>query len=102
MVTARWDGTARIWDVATGQTLRVLDNSAATGLYWAEFSPDGNYVMTGAELDNQVYIWRTELDDVIHSFCARSPLDLTPQQRAQYGISDNDPVCTAGTGQSVG
>lgn len=102
VVTASWDGTARIWDVATGQTLRVLDNSAATGLYWAEFSPDGNFVMTGAELDNQVYIWRTELDDVIHSFCARSPLDLTPQQRAQYGISDNDPVCTSGTGQNVG
>jgi WD40 repeat protein len=93
IVTSGWDGTARIWDVASGEAIRILDNGRDADLYWAEFSPDGQFVVTGAALEDRVDLWRVNLDDVIASLCARNPLDLTPEERTQYGITDSDPIC---------
>ncbi len=93
VVTASWDGTARIWDVRTGETVRVLDNGLDHPLFYAEYSPDGEMIVTSGEQDNRVYLWRVDLDSVIAAYCARIPLDLTPEERAQYGITDSDPIC---------
>ncbi|MBE2183497.1 MAG: protein kinase [Anaerolineae bacterium] len=95
LVTASWDGTARIWDVATGSLIRVLDNGSDKQLYWAEFSPDGEYVVTGSNLEDRAYIWRADLGEVIASLCSNEILDLSDVQRVQYGITDDAPVCPA-------
>jgi WD40 repeat protein len=97
VATASWDGTARIWDARTGALLRTLRDGRSTAVYWAEFSPDGRTIVTGGDLDDRVYLWRVNLDDVIAAYCSRSPLELTPEQRAQYGIPDDDAVCSTGT-----
>ena len=93
IITASWDGTARIWDTATGGLLRVLDNADANAMYSARFSPDGAYVATGAGLDDRAFLWRVDLDAVIADFCARPLANLTPDQRVQFGINDDAPVC---------
>jgi WD40 repeat protein/serine/threonine protein kinase len=93
LVTASWDGRASIWDTQTGELVRMLDNGMGNPLYWAEFSPDGKTILTGSERDDQVYLWRVSLDDVIAEMCAQPLLDLSPEQREQYGITDSDPVC---------
>ena len=55
VVTGGYDGTARIWDVATGRQLAVL--SGHTGGVWdAHFDPAGARVVTASE-DRTVRIW---------------------------------------------
>jgi WD40 repeat protein/serine/threonine protein kinase len=46
LLTASWDHTARIWDVATGQELRALKDDSTGSLCTARFSPDGQRVLT--------------------------------------------------------
>jgi WD40 repeat protein/serine/threonine protein kinase len=93
VVTASWDGTARIWDVMTGETVRVLDNGLDHPLFYAEYSPDGETIVTSGEQDDHVYLWRVDLNAVIASLCARPLQDLTPEERTQYGITDDAPIC---------
>jgi WD40 repeat protein len=93
LVTASWDGTARIWDVATGSLVRVLDAGDTKQLYWAEFSPDSEYIVTGSAQNDTVNLWRVDLGEVIASFCGRQPLDLTETQRTQYNVLDKRDIC---------
>jgi hypothetical protein len=55
-VTASKDGTARVWDAATGDPLSVpLEHERAVNR--AEFSPDGTRVVTASE-DGTARVWR--------------------------------------------
>lgn len=54
LVTASWDGTARIWDVESGKELRVLDDGSS--LWSADFSPDGSRVVTASQ-DGRPALW---------------------------------------------
>src|ERR1700691_2043548 len=58
IVTASWDGTARVWDTKTGDKLAVLVGHKA----WvnsAAFSPDGSRVVT-ASADKTARIWNAK------------------------------------------
>jgi WD40 repeat protein len=57
LVTAGYDGTARIWDVGTWTTLRVLRPPRARYLEAATFSPDGKLVATASGTGGRVRIW---------------------------------------------
>lgn len=86
----------------TGALIRVLDNGSTRQLYWAEYSPDGEFIVTGSNLDDRVYLWRANFDDAIDSLCSGQILDLSAEQRIQYGIHDSEPVCPLGmTGVGV-
>ena len=56
------------------------------------FSPDGKYIVTASE-DFTARLWLTDYQDTIRAFCALLTRDLTPEERAQFGISDQEPTC---------
>ncbi|WP_429447016.1 WD40 repeat domain-containing protein [Paraburkholderia sp. WC7.3g] len=55
VVTASWDGTARVWDPATGQQIAQLSGHQNL-VYSAAFSPDGQRVVT-ASADRTARVW---------------------------------------------
>ena len=50
IVTASWDGTAKVWDAESGAELLTLKGHAAQ-VTSASFSPDGSRIVTGS-VDN--------------------------------------------------
>jgi serine/threonine protein kinase/WD40 repeat protein len=93
ILSTGFDGTARLWDGTTGALVRLLDNGKEYALYWAEFSPDGRYIVTGGEEDDRVYVWQVSLENTIADLCRLELPELTPEERTQYGITDSDPIC---------
>jgi dipeptidyl aminopeptidase/acylaminoacyl peptidase len=55
IVTASYDGTARVWDAKTGVTLLVLHSDHAVNS--AVFSPDGSRIVTTTLNDKTARIW---------------------------------------------
>jgi serine/threonine protein kinase/WD40 repeat protein len=98
LLTACWDGMVRLWDVTTGELVRIW-NTELGEISSATFSPNGQFIVaanggTNTEMRQPfVNVWRVDLDTVIANYCARSPLDLTPDERTQYGITDDAPIC---------
>ena len=64
VLTAGEDDVARVWDVASGDLLHVLDGHAEDILD-AEFSPDGSSVAT-ASLDGDAALWDVEAGRQVH------------------------------------
>jgi len=62
VLTGSWDGTARVWDAATGKELRQFEGHTGWVLSVA-FSPDGRQVLTGSgnpferTSDNTARLW---------------------------------------------
>jgi WD40 repeat protein len=57
IVTASWDGSAAIWDAATGKRLKVLEGSSSPGrVYSATYSPNGAEIVTASQ-DGIARIW---------------------------------------------
>jgi len=50
------NGSAHIWEVATGKELRTLHTKQQNPVYTAEFSPDGKLVVTAGG-DRKARIW---------------------------------------------
>ena len=90
VVTASWDKTARLWDVASGKELLVLrgHESSVSG---AQFSADGKTVVT-ASGDKTARLWRCDacraVDDAmvasLRQWVGRS---LTPEERQRFGLN---------------
>ncbi|HVM90061.1 MAG TPA: caspase family protein [Puia sp.] len=55
VVTASWDNTAKVWNVADGKLLFELNGHSAT-VNSAMFSPNGKYIVTASK-DNTAKIW---------------------------------------------
>ena len=65
LATASKDGTARLWDVATGNVRHVLSGHA-NEVICAEFSPDGQTLATGSE-DQRVLLWDVRSGELRHA-----------------------------------
>jgi WD40 repeat protein/transcriptional regulator with XRE-family HTH domain len=85
------DGTARLWDVQTGREVRRFTGHKDE-VRNVTFSPDGKYILT-ASSDGTARLWLLDLQDTIRGVCATLTRDLTPEERTQFGISDQEPTC---------
>ena len=91
LLTGSADKTARLWEIASGRLLRVYSGhtSAVTSV---AFMPDGKKIVTGS-LDMTIRTWITDYNDMIAYACSRVGLDLSPEDRTYYEVSDQEPTC---------
>jgi WD40 repeat protein len=85
------DGTVRLWDVQTGKEVRRFTGHKDE-VRNVTFSPEGKYILT-ASSDGTARLWFTDIKDTIHAVCAVLTRDLTPEERIQFGISDQGLTC---------
>jgi len=71
LLTAGFDGTARIWDVATWKTRHVLRQPRQQYLKSATFSPDGRLVATAGWGSGRVGIWDSETGRLVRALRTR-------------------------------
>jgi WD40 repeat protein len=64
IVTASWDDTARVWDVATGTMNHELKGHKLI-VNHAAFSPDGSLIVT-ASSDDTAWVWDVATGTMIH------------------------------------
>ncbi len=65
ILTASWDKTAKLWDVASGRLIAVFAHQGAVNS--AAFSPDGNRILT-ASADHSAKLWEAMSGKLITSF----------------------------------
>jgi len=72
LLTGSWDGTARLWNVATGRLLRTFAPIAHNGLHVLSvaFSPDGKTVLTGSA-DNTARVWSVATGQLVYSVASQ-------------------------------
>ena len=84
VVTASGDGTARLWDVETGEELGEMEHEAWVN--WAEFSPNGHWVATGCD-DGTARLWDADtgkaLGDAFRHADAVLAVEFSPDVFAQ-------------------
>ncbi len=68
IISAGYDGTARITNAATGQIITTLQGHEAKEILSAEFSPNGNLAVTTSFLDFTVRVWNTISGDQTQVF----------------------------------
>jgi WD40 repeat protein len=87
VVSGSADRTLRVWDVASGQILRILQGHT-DAVRAIAYSPDGKLVASGSN-DNTIRVWpilsQQELID--WTLANRYIPELTEEQRQRYGLA---------------
>ncbi len=104
VVTASYDGTARVWNAATGHVIANLDGHASA-VHDASFSPDGTRVVT-ASWDGTARVWNALTGQTITKLQAHtaSLQSLQALQRVVWDVSfssDGTRVLTASADQTA-
>jgi WD40 repeat protein len=90
VVVACGDGTARVFEVASGQTLTVIHPVTGGSVNQAVFSPDGQSIAVAVETGNtgSVEVWNAELATPsvtkLQTIAGQRVQQLTPAQVQQY------------------
>ena len=90
IVVSCGDGTVRVFDVATGQTLVVLQATTEGVVEDASFSPDGNSISAAVNAGSTgcVQVWNAELATTsftkLWQMASHRVTPLTPAQRREY------------------
>ncbi|HEY3310591.1 MAG TPA: BTAD domain-containing putative transcriptional regulator [Anaerolineales bacterium] len=93
IATASVDNTARLWDVQTGKELRRFTGHTAA-VENVIFSPNGKYLLTGSD-DGTAMLWDLDYHTTLQYLCGHLLRDFTPEERAQFEITDASPTCPA-------
>jgi WD40 repeat protein len=67
LLTGDLDGTAMIWDVASGKVIRVLGKGDFSGVHALAFAPDGKEILIGSN-DQKARIWDFQAGRITHVF----------------------------------
>jgi WD40 repeat protein len=68
VLTGSMDGSAKLWDAATGEELRTFEgNQQLAWIHAVALSPDGRMVLTGS-IDDSAKLWSVETGNVVHTF----------------------------------
>lgn len=67
LVTGGWDSAARLWNAATGATLRKLEGAHNRFVNASAFSPDGQRVATASD-DGTARLWNVSTGAVLRAF----------------------------------
>ena len=59
LATSSPDGTLRLWDVKTGETVGVLTHPQKCAIRVCSFSPDGKMLVTGGD-DDTACLWNVQ------------------------------------------
>jgi WD40 repeat protein len=86
VITAGADGTARVWQAASGASVAVLGGTGRP-VKAAEFSPNGRFVATGGD-DRVVRLYDCEpcrpFAELLQLAHSRATRKLTPQERREF------------------
>jgi WD40 repeat protein len=102
------DGTLRLWDVETGEEVRIF--TGHDDVIWSvAFSPDGQYVLSGSGLpgseDRTLRLWEVDTGEEVRIFASsRSVASVTFSSDGQYALSGSDGTLRlwdVATGQEV-
>ena len=81
LATCGFDGTARVWDVFSGEELIRL-NGHSSAVYGVAFSPDGTRLATAAR-DNTAKVWDVTPSRELLTFNAADPAGIRLIARVQ-------------------
>jgi WD40 repeat protein/serine/threonine protein kinase len=66
MLSASWDGTLILWEIATGEVLRTFEGHSDQ-VWAAAISPDGRLAASGS-VDTTAILWDLDTGNIIHRF----------------------------------
>jgi WD40 repeat protein len=91
LLTGSADKTAMLWEIPSGRLLRVFTGHGAS-VTSVVFSPDGQSIVTTSE-DKTIRTWITDYNDLLAYACTLVGVDLTPDERINYGVSGQEATC---------
>ena len=91
LISGSEDGTARIWEISTGQILRVLTNRNAL-VNTVAFAPNSQSVYVGGA-DNTVWRMDVDVNKLIQLACSTIPHRLTEEERKKFKIGNAVETC---------
>jgi WD40 repeat protein len=91
-LSASDDGSARLWDLASGEPVRTFAGHDGRPVTSIAISPDGQSVALGSS-DGTVIITAISQEVLVADSCARLTRDLTAEERTAYGIKTATPTC---------
>lgn len=93
LATAAWDGTARVWDAESGESLFTIPAAGASNLFGVAFTPDGRRVITAG---TTARIWDAATGAALGSLAGH-----TGRVNAVAVSSDGRYLATAGSDRSI-
>jgi WD40 repeat protein len=91
-LSASDDGSARLWDLASGEPVRTFPGHDGRPVTSIAISPDGQSVALGSS-DGTVIVTAVSQEVLVANVCARLTRDLTMEERTAYGIEANTSSC---------
>jgi WD40 repeat protein len=90
VLTASADGTARLWEAASGRVLATFEGHLGDVLT-AVFSPDGARVLSASGKTAQLWRVFANTQDMVNHAKAVLPRCLTPEQRHRLHLGPSAP-----------